>query len=288
MPKLMNNQSGRFKITDKDNEDVILLKQLDKIFIGKRDYIVRMPEKGSAVAACMSGGLDSTANLAILMEEYEYEVFPFFINRGQSAYAEERASVDWYDKFFNERYPKLYRSVTEISVATPAKEYKDMLRATKNEMTDDELCKNISYPARNAIIFLTGMEFAYSLKSQGKNTKTVFASHVSSDGSYHCSQTWTRGLNLQMCQVMNDWDWQFISLPIETAFGNYYDKDVYIQFCHKHDIPLKFTRTCVKKGAPCGSCPPCWERRRVFKELGLEDIDNYLSPMPEEMPHSYN
>lgn len=288
MPKLMNNQSGRFKITDKDNEDVALLKQLDDIFIRKRGYIVRMPKKGSIVAACMSGGLDSIANLAILMEKYGYEVFPFFVNRGQSAYFEERAAIDWYNKFFKERYSKLYHSVTEISVSTPAKEYKDMLRVTKNAMTDDELCKNISYPARNPIIFLSGMEYAYSLKSQGKNIKTVFASHVSSDGSFHCSQTWTRGLNLQMCQIMNDWDWQFISIPIETAFGNYFDKDVYIQFCYNHNIPLKYTRTCVKKGIPCGSCPPCWERRRVFKEVGLKDIDNYLNPMPKEMPHSYN
>jgi len=87
---------------------------------------------------------------------------------------------------------------------------------------------------------------------------------------------------------MNDWEWQFISIPIETAFGNYYDKDVYIKFCEKHNIPLYHSRTCVKKGDPCGSCPPCWERRRAFAKLGTKDIDNYLNPMPKEMPKNYN
>lgn len=288
MLKLLGNKSGRFSLHNKDNEDIKLLKRLDNIFIERRGYAAKMPAANTPVSACMSGGLDSTANLAVLMEQFGLQVYPFFINRGQSAYQEEKYSVNWYNTYFLKKYPKLYHPCREITVATPAAAYKDKLRKTKNMMIDTERCKNISYPARNPIIFLTGFEYAYSLQSEGIIIKHLFGAHVSSDGSYHCSQTWTRGLNLQICQIMNDWDWQFISLPIETAFGNYFDKDVYITFCHEHDIPLQHTRTCVKKGAPCGSCPPCWERRRVFAELKLPDIENYLNPMPKEMPTSYN
>lgn len=290
MCKIINNESGRFRIADKDNEDVVLLRRLDQLFIEKRGYVIKMPPKNSAVVACMSGGLDSTANLAILMEIFGYEIYPFFINRGQSAHKEERAAVDYYNLFYKNKYPKLYHGVVEIEVATPAAAYKDDLRATKAAMADKERCKNISYPARNPIIFLSGMEFAYSLMNRGIMVKTIFASHVSSDGSYHCSQTWTRSMNLLFCQIMNDWEWQFISIPIETELGNYYDKDIYIKFCAEHNIPLKYTRTCVKKGTPCGACPPCWERRNAFRELGLSDIPDeaYLKSMPPEMPHSYD
>jgi len=80
---------GKIKIQDKENEDLELLEILERILIRKRGYVIKIPPRGSNVVACMSGGLDSTINLAILMEEFGLKVYPFFINRGQSAYIYE-------------------------------------------------------------------------------------------------------------------------------------------------------------------------------------------------------
>ena len=172
---------------------------------------------------------------------------------------------------------------------TPGEEYKDLLRNTKRMVDPLPLRHNVSYPARNPIIFLTGMEYAYSLKAKGFKVKTIFASYVSSDSSYHCGQTNTRLMNVLMCQIMNDWMWQFISIPTETEFGNFFDKDIYIKWGYDNGIPLHFCRTCVKNNAlECGDCPACWDRRRGYKEAGVIDPTPYRFEMSEKYPTYYD
>lgn len=288
MIKILNNK-GTIDINSKVNEDIFMLEMLDAYFEKKRGYIVKMPQKGDSVVACLSGGQDSVTNIGILMEEFGLNVYPFFINRGQSNYKYEKASAEYFNDFYKKRYPKQYHDYLEINVPTPGTEYKDLLREAKKRVDSMPLRHNISYPARNPIIFLTGMEYGYSLMAQGVKINTIFASHLSSDSSYHCSQTWTRLMNLLMCQILNDYSWQFISIPIETAFGNYYDKDVFIKWAYDHDIPIHEARTCVKKfDLECGDCPTCWDRRRGYKDAGVEDPTHYLFSMSDKYPTYYD
>ena len=283
------NVKGKLNIEDKVNEDISLLESFDKILKLKRGYIVKMPKKSDSVVACFSGGIDSVTNIAMLMEEYGLHVYPFFINRGQSNYEYEKASVDYFNSFFKEKYPDLYHDYLEIKVMTPGDEYKDFLRDAKKKVDDIPLRHNVSYPARNPVIFLTGMEYAYSLMSQDILIKTIFASYVSSDTSYHCGQTNTRLMNILMCQIMNDWNWQFISLPTEREFGNFFDKDVYIKWGYNNNIPLHKARTCVKKfDIECGDCPTCWDRRRSFSEAGVVDKTEYKFNMSDTYPTYYD
>lgn len=287
MTKILNNK-GKIKFEDKTNEDKSLLEILDNFFKNKRGYVIRLPKAGETVVACMSGGLDSTANIGILLKELKLKVYPFFIRRGQSALKWERTAINFFDQYYKERFQSQYHKCLEIKVPTPAEEYKDLLRNTKKMMTDIPLSQNISYPARNPIIFLSGAEYAYSLKAKGESISTIFASHVSSDGSFHCSQTWTRLMNVLMCQIFNDWNFQFISLPIETELGNYFDKDVYIRFMVENSIPIEKTRTCTTVSkTPCGDCPPCWDTRRILKKLNIEDKRKYLFPMSKKFPTYY-
>ena len=288
MIKILNNQ-GKIDIKSKVSENFDLLEMLDNFFKSKRGYIVKMPKEGESVVACLSGGQDSVANIGILMEEFKLHIYPFFINRGQSNYEYEKQSVDFFNKLYKERYPDLYNDCLEISVSTPGTEYKDLLRQAKKQVDSLPLRHNISYPSRNPIIFLTGMEYGYSLQAKNVKINTIFASHVSSDNSYHCSQTWTRLMNLLMCQILNDYSWQFISIPIETSFKNYYDKDIYIKWAYEHDIPLHKARTCVKKfNVECGDCPTCWDRRRGYKEAGVKDPTVYKFPMSNKFPTYYD
>jgi 7-cyano-7-deazaguanine synthase in queuosine biosynthesis len=172
---------------------------------------------------------------------------------------------------------------------TPGLKYKDLLRNAKKKVDNIPLRHNISYPARNPIIFLTGMEYGYSLIAKGVNVKNIFASYVASDSSYHCCQTNTRLMNVLICQILNDWDWQFISLPTELEFGNYFDKNVLIKWGYENGIPIHKARTCVKKfDIECGDCPTCWDRRRGFKEAGVPDLTEYKFEMSAEYPTYYD
>ena len=288
MSKILDNQ-GKIEFKSKDNEDASLLKIYDNILKSKRGYVVKMPQKGESVVVCLSGGQDSVANIGILLKEFGLNVYPFFINRGQSNYQYEKKSADYFNRFYKKRFPKIYHSYKEITVMTPGTEYKDLLRKTKRMMDDIPLSHNISYPARGPIVFLTGMEYGYSLKANGVDIKTLFASNMSSDFSYHCSQTWVRLMNILFCQILNDWSWQFISLPIETAFGNYFDKDVFIKWASENDVPLYKARTCVKSfDIECGDCPTCWDRRRGYKEAGVKDLTKYKFEMSEKYPTYYD
>jgi len=288
MTKILNNR-GKIKFESKENEDANLLKIYDGILKGKRGYVVKMPKKGESIVACLSGGQDSVANIGILLKEFGLNVYPFFINRGQSNYKHEKKAVDYFNRFYKRKFPKLYHNYKEITAMTPGAEYKDLLRKTKRMVDDIPLRHNISYPARGPIVFLTGMEYGYSLKANGVEIKTVFASNMSSDFSYHCSQTWVRLMNILFCQILNDWSWQFISLPIETEFGNYFDKDVFIKWAYENGVPLHKARTCVKSfDVECGDCPTCWDRRRGYKEAGVKDQTKYKFPMSEKYPTYYD
>ena len=288
MSKILNKQ-GKIKIEDKVNEDINLLKIFSNILKDKRRHVVKMPQKGESVVACLSGGQDSVANIGILLKEFGLKVYPFFINRGQSNYRYEKEAVDYFDRFYKKKFPKLYHSYKEITVMTPGVEYKDLLRKAKRMVDDIPLRHNVSYPARGPIVFLTGMEYGYSLMAEDVEIKTIFASNMSSDFSYHCSQTWVRLMNILFCQILNDWSWQFISLPIETEFGNHFDKDVFIKWAYDNDIPLHKARTCVKSfDIECGDCPTCWDRRRGYKEAGVEDPTKYRFPMSEKYPTYYD
>ena len=129
-----------------------------------------------------------------------------------------------------------------------------------------------------------------SLKNRLENFDVIFVEGgMSSDFSYHCSQTWVRLMNILFCQILNDWSWQFISLPIETEFGNHYDKDVFIKWAYQNGVPLHKARTCVKSfDIECGDCPTCWDRRRGYKEAGVKDPTKYKFPMSKKYPTYYD
>jgi len=130
MSKILNNQ-GKIKIEDKANEDINLLKNFNDIFKNKRGYVVKIPFKGESVVACLSGGQDSVANIGILLKEFGLNVYPFFINRGQSNYQYEKEAVDYFNMLYKKKFPDLYHDYLEITVNTPGIEYKDLLIKTK-------------------------------------------------------------------------------------------------------------------------------------------------------------
>lgn len=273
MTKLINtNTQNNILLFDK--EDIPVIKTIDAVFVGKRGYVIKMPEKGSSVVSCMSGGLDSIINTAILLKEFHYDVYPYFINRNQTNYKWEKKSVDFFNDYFKRNFPESYHDYLEIKLPSPPSEYKDSLRTVKNSSSHDR----IGYPARNPLISLVGMEYAHSLKSKNVSVNTVFLSFMNGDPMLHSTLTATRALNLQMCLILGNWDFQLISIPKEVCLGNYYGKDVYIKWAYENNIPVENTRSCYKNTKlHCGRCSPaCTERKRAFAQAGVPDPTKYL------------
>lgn len=284
MAKLkMVNSSVINREVMKQKEDLALLAETDEIFKRKRDYIVRIPKPNEPVMTCLSGGLDSVANIVILLEELKVQVYPFFIARGQTNYKWEKKAVNFYDKFFSKKYPGLYHKCLEIKLDVPGKAYKKDLIATKCLDDDILMRKRATYPARNPIIFLTGLEYGYSLQHKGIYPKTIFASTHTEDGAYHSCLTSLRCQNLVMCHITGDWSWQFTSIPLEREFGNYYSKARMLKFAHECGVPLEHTRSCTGGDElQCGLCTmACMDRRQSFQKASIEDKTKYANPFPK-------
>jgi len=267
-----------------EREDLDLLFALNEIFRHKRGYVIKIPKQGEAVIACMSGGLDSIANLAILLVILKVKVYPFFIARKQTNYKYEKEAVDYFDDYFSKHYPNLYYHYIEIEMDIPSKAYKADLIKTKHLLDDEEKRARASYPARNPIIFLAGMEYAYSLQHKGVYPKTIFGAFHTEDNAFHSSLTSIRLQNLLMCNVTGDWEWQYISIPTELELGNYYSKSRLVKFASECGIPLEHTRSCTS-GDPiqCGLCTmACKDRRLAFKRAGVEDKTQYQHPFPKD------
>ncbi len=260
------------QISSNKLEELTVKESIDNILKLKRGNIYELPKENEAVVACVSGGLDSIINVAILMEEFNLIVYPFFINRGQSNYEWEKKSLEFFDEYFLKRYPSKYKKYLEIELNSPAKGYKDLLREYKNSS------KNyVGYPARNPIIALSAMEYAYALQSQGIKIKHVFTTHTADDPVLHSTLTALRIDNLLMCQITGDYNWYFTSLPIETELDNYYGKSYLVKWGFEINLPLEKTRSCyTKERWHCGECfPACVNRQKSFLDAGVVDKTKY-------------
>jgi len=270
---LTNTESN---ITLRKTEDLRILGEVEKLLLSRRGYIVKMPSPGTPVIASLSGGMDSVINTAILLEEFELKMFPIFINRGQSNYKYEKRAVVFFEKFFKKRYGNLYNEYLEVSINSPAAEYKAMLRQVKQLQDNPRLRNTVAYPARNPIIALSAAEYAYSLQARGIFPKTIFLSFNADDPPLHSTLTALRELNLLLCHIMGDYNWQLISIPLEREFGNYYGKARYIQWASEHNIPLQYTRSCYSNlSLHCGECIACRHRRAAFNKAKVADPTNY-------------
>lgn len=285
--QVLNTGTGHLQ--QKREEDWAIIQQIENRFKVKRGHVIKMPKAGSSVVACMSGGLDSTANIGMLLEKFKLEVYPFFIKRKQSNLPWELKSRDFFDAYFKKRWPSLYHPVLEIELETPGWSYKNMLRDTKNLKDDPELRRRNTYPARNPVMFLTGLEYAYSLQSKGVCPKSVFVAEQADDFSVHGSLTYLRQINDLWCWLTSDWSWQLISIPIEKEFDNYCGKEFYVKYGHEIGLPLEKTRSCCnKEEVQCGICPmACIDRRKAFLKAGVEDKTKYQHPLPEEVSKEF-
>jgi 7-cyano-7-deazaguanine synthase len=230
-----------------------------------RGWVSKWPKKAVFI---YSGGMDSTTTMAKLMEDYGVEIFPLFINRGQSNVKYEKKSALYFDKLFSQKYPNLYHRLFQIDINNPPLEIKDNLR---------QYSKEHGYPLRNTMLQMIGVQYAVSLLVKNEKIKTVFCAQVIDDPFPHSTLSSLRINTMNICNGLEEWDWQITSPNIDPVLiKKSVGKVELIKWADEHGIPIEYTRSCYKNSPyHCGSCLTCSRRKIAFEKAGLPDKTNY-------------
>lgn len=231
----------------------------------KRGWVSRWPEKTVFI---YSGGMDSTTTIARLLEEKNIEVFPLFIDRGQSNGKYEKQSALFFDDLFCKKYPNLYHKLFQIKINIPPAEIKDNLRPYSKEH---------GYPLRNTMLQMVGVQYAISLLAESVVIKSVFCAQVFDDPFPHSTLSSIRVNTINICNGLEEWDWQITSPNIDPELTNKpIGKMDMITWADKHNLPIEMTRSCYTSGPyPCGKCLTCRRRKEAFTKAGITDKTKY-------------
>jgi len=271
-------------------EDKKLKSSLDAILAGQRGYTFKLPEKGSPVLLIVSGGIDSIMLWFTLLRKYKLQVYPIHFT-GQQSIAGENTAVAFFYRFFKKKYPDLVKKIHYIPIRfnfsfTDKKNRKlisdnaQMLvkNLFQNKETGNKKVMLIDYPVRFAYYSLAAYEYSLQLLSSGIKVNTVLTGIVPDDGFTIRESTLTvlRALNVYLCAILGNWDWQ-ISGFLEQKAGLFYTKKREINDAVKYGVPLEKTWSCnYSLLRHCGICNACKNRRQGFRDAHVSDPTRYL------------
>ncbi|MCL4338897.1 7-cyano-7-deazaguanine synthase [Patescibacteria group bacterium] len=263
-------------------ENMKLISYVEDFFRKERGYIFKMPNQGEQVILLFSGGLDTSIVAAILMEIYKLEIYPVFTRRGHPYQHAEEKAADYFTKFFQNRYPGQFHDLIKINTSFPPTEIRWAYEKVENKpinKNSNQLWGDYFY---SNLLVTFGAQCAYFLQIiKNFKIRTIFTAYMKSDGEGKLDMTLTtmRGIMLGVCLVTHDMNWQITSLPLEKEIGFFYDKDYFIKWATKHNIPLEKTRSScrAKSDQHCGRCLICYIRQKSFKNAGIQDKTNYLN-----------
>lgn len=249
------------------------LTDFEKYLKNKRGYVSKFPNNKKAVII-VSGGLDSIATSARLIEEYGLELFPLHIHRGQTNSVSENKSVNFFTKYFQKRYGKnKFHTPQMISVNVPPLEFKsDLLPYTKIH----------GHPMRDPIMHLLAVEYAVAASQKfNSDIKSIYCAIVPEDYFPHSTLDGLRINTINTCVNMNNWDWQISSPNIDKFLSKKpFGKKEEIEWCMKKNIPIGKTISCNDASKKtnylaCGKCKSCFRRNSAFIKLGFKDPTKY-------------
>lgn len=257
--------------------DVDTIKHIEHFLMLKRGYVFKMPRPGQPVIAFMSGGLDTTVVISILLKYYGVKVYPIFVNRGLPHDLGIRKSIKYFSNYFKKKYPKLFNQPFEVKVSVPAIEFREVLSSHENDLIKNEVRKGI--PLQPSMYAIQALHYAkYLQETSGIKIRTIIGAWLPSNSKWYGYESLTalRSVMFNLCATDNDFAWQFTSLPMEKQIGFYFDKDVLVKIGNMQKLNLDKTWTCFQgKKYQCGDCPPCGTRRDAFKNAGVRDITRY-------------
>lgn len=274
-------------------EDVRAVNTIERYLQNVRGFVFRFPKPGTPVILMVSGGLDSTVTWKLLLETYKLKVYPLFIFRDRQRSKKEFASVRFFYRSFHREYPNLCMPVMKFStILSPL----ELVNAMKNKRAYyhpkrildiygdiDKLNDPNFYPQRVLpfLHFYYALAYAqYLYDHNNLRVNTVITAILAGDGIVVPSQAFTslRAALLSACFVTNNYNWQYISLPMEKELGHWWYKRDVIKIGHDLGLPLERTWTCYNTLLfQCGVCVTCKNRRQDFYGAGVSDKTWYMN-----------
>lgn len=289
MLKRISNQSFVKNLKSRKLENLIVIDQIERLLKKQRGYVFKMPKKGSSVVLLLSGGLDSITAWGILMKEFGLHVYPLSFDRGEKRAFREKASIDYFSKFYQKRFPNLYHKPVRLSFGL--EDVKIPIEKSLEAIHPEVLVKNFKGDAKLIDINISlgsflllpiyakiYAEFLYLTKNL--DVHTIFCSVTLSDGLLVPHQTFTslRTIMFHLCSTTRDYSWQFASAVFEKEVGLYHDKSDLVEWADKNRIPLEKTWSCYHATKyQCGGsdCQTCIVRRDAFKLANVVDKTVY-------------
>jgi 7-cyano-7-deazaguanine synthase len=257
------------KIIDKNfNEDPKILDDLENLISYRRGYVFEPPIE-KPVVFIISGGLDSSLVLDMIIKRLKCKIFPIYVERGAKAEKYEKESVKFYVDYYQKIYPGFMQDIFFCQADIPPANIKRFIPGKRLE--------TIGHPMRNAVLQSIGVQYGVGLSyAQDNNITTLFTATSPDDTFPHSSLAALRALNLLTCLDNGDWNWQVTSPLLEpNLWGNISKKEMII-YAKQNNLPLDKTRTCTTgKEIACGVCPECVCRLKAFKDAGIEDSIAY-------------
>lgn len=271
-------------LKSRDLEKPEIIRDVENTLRKQRGYVFRMPKPREPVILLFSGGLDTTIIAAILMETFKLEIYPVFTRRGHPYQRAEEKAADFFTKYFQNRYPGQFHDPIKIFTSFPPTEIRWAYEKVENQRVSKgskQLWGDYFY---SNLLCTYAAQCAYFLQITKKlHLRTIFTAYMKSDGEGKLDMTLTtmRGSMLGICLVTHDFDWQVTSLPLEKELGFFYDKDYFIRWAVKHDIPLEKTRSSCRSKSDfhCGECLLCYIRKESFRRAGVIDKTVYANTL---------
>lgn len=249
------------------------LQKLNDTLKELRGYVSKFPDDKKVVVV-FSGGLDSVSVIARCLIDFDLEIFPVSISRGQSNLSGERRSSVYFDKYFLEKFPEKYHPIKYISLNIPPIEIKDDIKNYADQY---------GYPLRDNVLVSVAVQYAASLWPKHGEIKTILTGIVPEDIYPHSSLLSMRSATLMTCLSTPFTNWNISSINVDPyLYGDKgpFGKENEIRWCADNDIPIHLSRTCnMSNNDHCGECSSCHKRHISFIKAGVIDKTKYEKPI---------
>lgn len=279
---------GQFKInlSKRPYEDLDLLRYVEAFLKKKRGYVTKLPLKNKPVILLASGGLDSTITWEILLAKYRYQVYPLYLKKEQQKSNQEIKAVNYFSKYFQQKYPKLSKPVTHFSTLLLPKQIEKLIK-TPQLVHPKQLLEMIDKPQSNPLsrsvlpqlnVYYALLFYQFIQLTKKIEVNVVFSGVTAEDGVQVPSQTLTN-LRLNMlnaCHLTQNYQLQYLSLSLDNHLKYWLTKQQLLELGIQFNLPFEKTFSCYRgKRKHCGFCQTCLHRKSAFDKTSVSDPTSY-------------
>lgn len=268
-------------LSSKKLEELNVIDEIEANLKNRRGYVFHMPKKGSPVILLLSGGLDSVLICDILLRQYELEVYPIFLRRGQLRMGIEEKSVNFFTRYFKRKYPEKFHQPLKENAFIPPFKIRKTITDLGEKKVNEYSPQWLGIPVYTLSLVSIAVQYGYYLEIVKKiKSRTIFCGFMNTDGNRmkYETLTATRVAMQTICNLTDDWTWQFTSLALEKELNYFFGKKVLLTWADHYNVPVHKTFSCIDYSYfHCGECTFCLFRKQNFNEAGIEDKTFYLN-----------